>query len=239
MTPSEVYFFSKKATQRLLISVAFCSLVLLNIKTMGKLCNLSGKIYGRLTVISRAENKGRYVAWNCLCECGKKKIVPAFHLKDGHTKSCGCYLVEFAGNLKRTHSDNRSKEHQTWNGIKKRCLNPNEPAYKHYGARGITVCDRWLESYSNFLSDMGRAPSKRHSIDRINTNGNYEASNCRWATPKEQANNKRNTTYLEYNGQNKTIVEWCEFTGINYRAIRSRLRYGWSIEKTLTTPIDA
>lgn len=133
---------------------------------------------------------------------------------------------------------NRSKEHIAWVSMRRRCSEPTAREYTHYGARGIKVCDRWSESFQNFLDDMGRAPSKMHSIDRKDVDGNYEPSNCRWASPKEQANNKRNTIRATYNGQTKSVVEWCEQLKIVHR----RLAYvrikdmGWDPVLAITTP---
>jgi hypothetical protein len=158
-----------------------------------KLKNIKGKKFGRLTVISRAENTAQGQAkWLCRCSCGKKAMVFGSALRNGHTQSCGCFRREV--NIKRStihgHATNGvSPTYHTWNGMISRCTNPKNKNFYLYGKRGITVCDRWF-TFSNFLADMGVKP-KRKSLDRINNNGNYCKKNCRWATFKEQANNKR------------------------------------------------
>jgi len=129
------------------------------------------------------------------------------------------------------------KEYSTWVGIRRRCRDHKLVEYPRYGGRGIIVCDRWKSSFLNFLNDMGVAPSEKHSIDRIDNNGNYEPSNCRWATFNEQCNNRRTSKFLEYNGVRKTMVQWADEYNIHRSTVHTRLRLGWTIEKVLTTPI--
>lgn len=158
--------------------------------------DLMNRRFNRLLVISRAEDIPASTMWKCLCDCGSTAVVRTNYLLSGHTRSCGCYRVDMHSQLFFKHgyalkSGVRIPEYYTWNNMKLRCYNPNSASYKYYGARGIIVCERWLHSFTNFLDDMGKRPTKAHSLDRINVNGNYEPSNCRWATLKEQRANRR------------------------------------------------
>lgn len=155
---------------------------------MGTEVNIAGQRFGRLVALGpTSERRNNHVMWRCVCDCGKSHLAKASKLRDGAIKSCGCSRGFFSG----IHGDSGSREHRIWKSMITRCTNPRSISWKYYGAVGVTVCDRWRQSYAAFLSDMGRAPSEAHSIDRINTYGNYEPSNCRWATWREQNLNKR------------------------------------------------
>lgn len=200
-----------------------------------------GDRYGRLVVESEAPDgkTGIHRYW-CVCDCGTRKMYPEVRIRNGGCKSCGCLraIVARAMQTKHGHGVNGGdKLYYTWQGIKRRCLSATENpvTWARYGGRGITVCNRWL-SFENFAADMGEPPSKQHTIERIDNNGNYEPSNCRWATRKEQARNTRNNRMISAFGKTMCIAAWGEETGIGQDAIERRLSRGWDTEKMLTKP---
>jgi hypothetical protein len=154
--------------------------------------DLSGQRFNRLTVLHRAENSKRnHVQFLCKCDCGKEVVVISANLKNGNTKSCGCFNTETRSKLNRSHGLGKPPEYNSWRAMKARCYNASNNRYKHYGTRGIIVCDRWLNSFENFLTDMGPKPGPAYTIDRIEVDGNYERTNCKWATKREQRLNVR------------------------------------------------
>jgi hypothetical protein len=164
---------------------------------MGKVINLAGRRFGRLVAISHSGKDIRNNAvWLCVCDCGKEIVVNGSHLRTGNTRSCGCFQSDMSAQRLRTHGMKGTPEYNTWRAMMKRCNNPNDKAYKYYGGRGINVCERWRR-FENFISDMGKRPTIDHSLDRIDNDGNYEPTNCKWATPKEQALNRRNRQTAE------------------------------------------
>lgn len=189
---------------------------------MPNFIDITGQRYGKLVVLSRAENIGSLVAWECVCDCGNKTIVTGNHLKNGHTKSCGCYRQ--SGEYVGTHRMTNTRLHRIWEAMKTRCNNENSHAYKYYGGRGITVCEEWEHSFENFYSwAVENGYMDGLSIDRIDNNKGYSPENCRWATNKEQANNRRQTRLITFNGETHSLKEWSEITGINYHTLISRL----------------
>lgn len=182
---------------------------------MGFVKDLTGKKFGRLTVISEIAKRSinRAVYWNCVCDCGSKVKTTGNALKSGHTKSCGC-LYDPEMNTK--HGYNRrgqtKSEYRIWCNMKYRCQVKTYKEFYLYGGRGIKVCKRWL-SFENFISDMGDRPSDKYSLDRINTNGNYEPENCRWATSSEQNHNRRSNRWIEHNGTKLILADWARKFG--------------------------
>lgn len=195
--------------------------------------NLAGRVFGRWTVIAYAGRIGRHPTWRCQCACGNTGVIYATNLSRGLSKSCGCLRIEIttARNKLGKHKGCGTPEYEAWCAIIKRCNNPRNRSFPNYGARGIRICRRWLK-FENFLADMGKRPHGK-SIDRIDNDGNYTPSNCRWATKLEQDRNRRTTRMLTYRGETLCVTEWAERIGINRQTIFTRLRKGWPIAKAL------
>jgi len=160
-----------------------------------------------------------------ICICGKEFTAFLNNIIRGHTKSCGCIKAKWAKENRATHGllrGGHTPEFETWSHLRSRCYNPKNKKYPDYGGRGISVCDRWRFSFENFIIDMGLKPENKYTIERIDNDGDYEPLNCKWASPKEQARNKRNTIIVFYNGVAKPLIEWCEKLGLKYDNIRAR-----------------
>jgi hypothetical protein len=197
-----------------------------------------GKKYNRWTVLkyegTNHLNKSQFL---CRCDCGTEKIIVLGNLKTGQSKSCGCLNDEKRkGNTRnKKHGMSFSREYSTWRAMLDRCENKTYREYPDYGGRGIKICERWHD-FNNFYADMGKRPQNT-TLDRIDNDGNYEPSNCRWANAKTQANNRRSNTLITFNGKTQTLQQWADETGIYKNTISMRINhYGWSIEKALTTP---
>ncbi len=208
-----------------------------------------GQRYGRLVVQSILRHNHRHEAIvSCVCDCGAEIERNLSLLRSGNTSSCGCLHREIAtaiilvsGRVK--HGEARgyqcSPEYVAWLTMRRRCCDTRGKHYRHYGGRGIAVCERWIEDFPTFLTDMGRRPTPQHSLDRIDNDGNYEPGNCRWATQQEQCNNTRHNRLLALNGRSQTLAQWTAELGVDRGLIQARLRLGWSIEDALTKPPDA
>jgi hypothetical protein len=164
--------------------------------------------------------------WDCVCVCGARSIVSGGNLKSGHTQSCGCLHQERTSQATKKHGGSRSAEYRIWAGMKNRCLDKSNIKFNRYGGRGIMVCHKWLNSFEAFLFDMGQRPTSKHSIDRMDNNGNYEPSNCRWATSKEQANNTSTNVLLTINGITKPLSIWAAEYGLDRSVVVSRVING-------------
>lgn len=212
--------------------------------------SLTGKRFGRLIIIRcNGIDKSNHTLWLCRCDCGNEKTIRGSSLKCGQTKSCGCLIVkeikklatinrnnQYAVKHGHTRHNKRSHIYLIWVGMIQRCSNPCDPKYLSYGKRGILVCERW-KKFSNFLEDMKEPPTDKHQIDRIDNNGSYCKSNCRWASRKVQGRNKRNNHLETYNGKTQCLAQWSEETGINRSTLAGRLGAGWSIEDVFTIPV--
>ncbi len=219
-------------------------------KSNRKLIDLTGQIFGRLTVIIEVErlvtDKSRR-RWLCQCECGKTKIIGHCHLVRS-IRSCGCLQREALLRRITKHGGCDKPEYGVWAGMIKRCTNPNEVRYKDYGLRGITICGRWRSSFEAFYADMGPRPTPKHSIDRINNDGGYwcgrcteclkneQPANCKWATELEQAANTRRNHMLTANGETLHIAEWARRLETSEGTILNRLKLH-SVEYAVTAPV--
>jgi len=193
-----------------------------------------GTVFGRWTVIDRASPIGvPHIYWNCRCECGSIKPVIALSLRNGKSSSCGCWLREVSGARATIHGLYRDPAFGVWTGMMGRCYGNTRRSHR-YRDRGITVCDQWRASFERFLDDMGPRPSLRHSIDRIDNNGNYEPGNCRWATAHEQGGNTSKTRRITHEGETLCVAEWSRRTGLARATIIDRMDLGWSGADILT-----
>jgi len=206
-----------------------------------RIVNHTGKIYGRWTALSFSGRVGIKIHWLCRCECGVERSVWIANLVSGKSRSCGCLNAESKATANavrfRTHGMSKTSIYRIWRGMIKRCTDSGIRGYPNYGGRGISVCERWNNSFENFYADMGERPSGKHSIDRINNDGNYEPENCRWATTQEQTRNTRRTRMVTFAGRTQCLQAWADESGISKQTISLRLRTGWTVEDALTKPV--
>lgn len=195
--------------------------------------DLSGQKFGMLTVLSPVSG-GK---WRCLCDCGAEKDILTNHLISEHTTSCGCAANEINAEKHTIHNLSKTRLSHTYKGMKDRCYNKNNPQYKYYGGKGVRVCDEWLgkDGLRNFVEwALSHGYTENLTIDRKDSNGDYEPSNCRWADNFTQSNNRKSCVYITANGETHTASEWSRITGINATTIRYRIRKGWDDEKAIT-----
>lgn len=195
----------------------------------------TGARFGRWTIKSAVvEVRGgrqRYV--HCVCDCGVEKMVSGASLRHNGTTSCGCFRAEIAGNATRTHGMSKHPIYDIWVAMMDRCAN----GHVNYGARGIAVCDRWHD-VRNFIADMGLRPTEKHSIERVNNDGDYSPDNCIWGTKEQQVSNTRRNIYIDVNGSRMPLKQAAAELRMDYTTLRGRLRRGWSKERAISTPVD-
>lgn len=194
--------------------------------------DLTGLPFGLWTVLREAESRNSRRYWRCRCECGTEASVDGKELRIGRSNSCiRC--------RNRTHgkSNTRCPEYLVWKLMRSRCHNPANKNYDRYGGRGIAICKEW-DSFETFYQDVGQRPTPKHTIERIDNDGNYEPGNVRWATRKEQARNTRRNCMIAFNNVTQSIPDWAETIGISGGALHQRLSSGWSVERALTTPLQ-
>lgn len=198
--------------------------------------DLAGQRFGKLTVVSfdpSRSGKGKGAYWNIRCDCGTEKVSSASVVKRSY--SCGCYMPRSLRHGEGTRGF-VTTEYKAWCSMVQRCCTPSHKSYPDYGGRGITVSERWLESYENFLADMGRKPSSKHSIERTNNHLGYGPGNCIWATQTAQIRNRRSTVKIRFNGKDRPLYEVAETVGVDPERLRSRIKAGWSVEEALSRP---
>lgn len=209
--------------------------------------DLTGQRFTRLVVVEQrgfvlqgrangSSRQSRRKLWLCRCDCGNEVVLTTNALTRGNSKSCGCLKIDTAGDARRTHGQsgkNDTAEYRAWCLMKGRCNSPEGDDYHRYGALGIKVCERWLNSFENFFADVGPRPSPKYSLDRISCDGDYEPGNVRWATSKTQNRNKSSSRFLTFQGETLTLAEWSERTGVPYKRIQQRLLRGLPMDRVL------
>lgn len=194
--------------------------------------DMTGLRFDRLIVLERNYSvKTKFAHWYCLCDCGKRTSVSGLHLRDGHTKSCGCYQRD----NRFIHGKSRTSEYQSWKHMLYRMTDPDHFAFHNYGGRGLELDERYL-NFDNFYADLGPTPGPGYSIGRINNDLGYIPGNLRWETRKQQSNNTRNNVFITFNGKTQTITQWAEELGMIVGTLHGRLKK-WSVEKAITEPI--
>lgn len=200
-----------------------------------KAVDLSGRIFGRLTVdcYTGRVAKNKHRLWQCTCSCGVTTIVSGSSLTSGNTRSCGCLHRDTITEHGASTRNRITSDFRRWQAMISRCRNPLSPTYHRYGGRGITVCDRWVSSFTNFANDMGPCPDGK-SLDRIDNNAGYSPENCRWADRFQQAQNTRLNHDICFKGETHCLSEWARRIGVPYSRLRKRIESGWPIDLAMT-----
>lgn len=199
----------------------------------GQVVRLTGKRFGSLVVLSRAGRQKRYITWLCRCDCGAEREVSGHNLRRGRTKNCSAKLhkVERPPSITAQYKS----EYQSWINMRARCLDTKHKKYLIYGARGITICERWNE-FKNFMLDMGRKADPKFTIEREDVNGNYEPANCRWISRKDQGRNKRNSVFVTYQNKKVLLIDLVEELGLSRPLVYERLKLGWTLAQAIALP---
>lgn len=190
-----------------------------------RLIDMTGTVFGKLRVLGCEVTPENRTVWLCQCDCGKKIQVRGPDLRAKRQLSCGCLKSDRLRSRNLTHGETNSAEYRIWLAMRRRCA-----VDERYVERRITVCEEWALSFDNFLRDMGRRPTAKHSIDRRDNSGNYTKENCRWVTQVVQNNNTRRNIFVEHEGQQITVAEWCRITGLHPQTAYARLRKGYPID---------
>lgn len=205
--------------------------------------DLTGQKFGRLTIIEFVGRNRHYTPlWRCACECGSESIATTSNLRKGTSQSCGCLQKELASARTKTHGMSHTKLFIKWQSMNRRCNDPRCNSYKNYGARGISVCNEWRDSFEAFYKHVSILPNygeKGYTLDRENNDGHYEPGNVKWSTAIEQHRNTRRNIMLTFDGRTLCLAEWANIIGISTAALHKRLKKGWGVDKALSTPVDS
>jgi hypothetical protein len=200
--------------------------------------DLSGRRYGLLTVLGHHRTYLKKAFWLCRCDCGRETVGRGRDLGNGRKKTCGsreCRLVLWPKVERPKYR--RRPERKTWEGIIRRCNDPKQRGYKNYGGRGIKVCQRWMDSFEDFLADMGPRPEGKFSIERKEVDGDYEPNNCIWLPLKDQGRNRRNSVFVTIGGDKVLLIDLCQRYGLERQVVYGRLKMGWGIEEAICIPV--